>query len=222
MFLHLNIDDNLIPDVGQIELPTPDAYDPNDDSNANQSLSENDDTIMYAQTIRNIAKGEISTDIWHIYNQEYHLIQNGNDDCFIGDFQLINEKRHCYGPKLAIFNSFCELFPFVDQSGASYYWKMINLEQLINRIDICSFCHTAELIIAVMKRANLSFLQPSSHKQAYIRVWRKHKIRFDHQRQIMHSDVFNVGPGKVILIADFKENLHIVLNRDSEGHEYFE
>ncbi|KAA6392043.1 MAG: hypothetical protein EZS28_012432 [Streblomastix strix] len=32
----------------------------------------------------------------------------------------------------------------------------------------------------------------------------------------MHSNVFNVGPGEVIIIADFKENLHIVLNRDSE------
>ncbi|KAA6397228.1 MAG: hypothetical protein EZS28_007245 [Streblomastix strix] len=124
--------------------------------------------------------------------------------------------RYCYGPKLAIFNAFCELFPFVDLSRASNYRKMIDLEQPTNGTDICSFCHTVKLIIAAMKRANLSFSQLSPHKQAYIRLWRKHKIRSNYQCQAMHSDVFNVGLGEVVLIADFKENLHIVLNRDSE------
>jgi hypothetical protein len=30
----------------------------------------------------------------------------------------------------------------------------------------------------------------------------------------MHGDVFNVGPGELVLIGDFKENIHLPLEID--------
>ncbi|KAA6391699.1 MAG: hypothetical protein EZS28_012774 [Streblomastix strix] len=36
----------------------------------------------------------------------------------------------------------------------------------------------------------------------------------------MHSDIFNVGPGEVIQVSDFKENFDLNLERDQEGREF--
>ncbi|KAA6384307.1 MAG: hypothetical protein EZS28_020168 [Streblomastix strix] len=38
----------------------------------------------------------------------------------------------------------------------------------------------------------------------------------------MQGDVFNVGPGELVLIGDFKENIHLPLEIDQEGYQYYE
>ncbi|KAA6376644.1 MAG: hypothetical protein EZS28_027828 [Streblomastix strix] len=38
----------------------------------------------------------------------------------------------------------------------------------------------------------------------------------------MHGDVFNVGPGEVVLLGDFKQNINLPLEIDQEGYQFFE
>ncbi|KAA6401180.1 MAG: hypothetical protein EZS28_003286 [Streblomastix strix] len=38
----------------------------------------------------------------------------------------------------------------------------------------------------------------------------------------MYSDVFNVSPGEVVLLRDFKHNIYLPLEIDQKGYQFFE
>ncbi|KAA6400703.1 MAG: hypothetical protein EZS28_003774 [Streblomastix strix] len=157
-----------------------------------------------------------------IFDGKYETVPDISPICFYGDFQLMGEKRFLYGPQGKLLKSFYILLPFVLLSRASFYRKTENIESPTNRTDLCFICNFAEKLILQMNNNNETQEQQSDLVKEFFILYRQHRQEEQHQREEMYCDDFNVGPGEMTIIADFKENFYLVNQHDQIEQEFFE
>ncbi|KAA6384306.1 MAG: hypothetical protein EZS28_020167 [Streblomastix strix] len=169
-----NYDDTLIPDAGEVECPSSQVYSPDIIIDQKENKEEFDSTMQYLQLAR-VQQDVQDIELQHIIAGEYQLVSKSSPKSYIGNYQLIPTRRFCYGPKIALYRIFIDLFPFAKTSIANFYNKTQNVTEPRNRTDLCSQCHTGELIEAYMRKKNLTFEQLDEDKQEFMLLLKEHK-----------------------------------------------
>ncbi|KAA6382629.1 MAG: hypothetical protein EZS28_021844 [Streblomastix strix] len=176
-----NFDDAQIPDDGQIECRSSQTYQPE-----SEPLPKRGDDD-YLESMQHIHPITVQSDVQdvelkHIIAGEYQMVPNSCPKSYIGNYQLIPQKRYCYGPKIALYRIFIELFPFAATSQSNFYNKTQNVIEPRNRTDLCSDCHIGEQIQAYMRSKNLTLDDLDEDKKQFILLLLEiHKKRADHQ-----------------------------------------
>ncbi|KAA6372953.1 MAG: hypothetical protein EZS28_031520, partial [Streblomastix strix] len=194
-----------------------DQYSPSLDPDAKYEIELNEESLQ----IIVVDQIKLHPSILVIYQGLYNEVPIEDAISFVGDYQFITEKRYYYGSKMDLLKLFQQLIPFVPITKSSFYRKTKEIIRPKNRTDLCSFCHGAEQILNRMKRDRLKFIDLTQIEKEYLTLWKLHNDEAQHQRYCMSQDLFNLQPNSCVVIADFKENIHIDMSTEQESQEFY-
>ncbi|KAA6380446.1 MAG: hypothetical protein EZS28_024027 [Streblomastix strix] len=139
-------------------------YDPDIETSYNSSDSEtHEDDIIFI----NSSQKEPHPYVLAIQNGEYDKVPQDPRIRFIGNFEFINTKRCCYGPKYKIYKIIKTLFPAIKLTAATYYRKVSLLKQPKNRTDLCQICEVARQLTNQLKREGKSKADLTDKQKAF-------------------------------------------------------